>query len=90
MTEKSVVELLRQNKRISKYRYPSVRPQDLKTLGDLTRTLYKPLISPNVGPLSTAPLREIAFDSASVFRLRPSPAARLSAPASPLALVLPI
>jgi hypothetical protein len=39
MTEKSVVELLRQNKRISKHRYPSVRPEDLKTLGDLTRTL---------------------------------------------------
>jgi hypothetical protein len=34
-----VTELLRQNLRLVKHRYPTLRPTDLKALGDLTRTL---------------------------------------------------
>jgi hypothetical protein len=39
MKEPSATELLRQNLRFAKQRYASVRRPDLKTLGDLTRTL---------------------------------------------------
>jgi len=37
--EPTVAELWRQNLRLVKHRYPTVRPRDLKALGDLTRTL---------------------------------------------------
>jgi hypothetical protein len=36
--EPTVTELLSQNRRLVKRRYPAVRPTDLKALGDLTRT----------------------------------------------------
>ena len=39
MKEFSVAELLRQNLQLAKRRYTSVRPSDLKALGDVTRTL---------------------------------------------------
>jgi hypothetical protein len=39
MKEPTVTELLRQNLRLVKHRYPTVRPTDLRALGDLTRTL---------------------------------------------------
>jgi hypothetical protein len=37
MQEPTVPELLRQNRRLVKRRYPTLRPTDLKALGDLTR-----------------------------------------------------
>jgi hypothetical protein len=37
--EPTVAELLRQNLRLAKHRYPAVRPRDLGALRDLTRTL---------------------------------------------------
>jgi hypothetical protein len=39
MKEASMVELLRQNLKLARHRYPSVHPKDLKALGELTRTL---------------------------------------------------
>jgi hypothetical protein len=39
MKEPTVAELLRQNLRLVKHRYPAVRPRDLGALRDLTRTL---------------------------------------------------
>jgi hypothetical protein len=39
MKEPTVAELLRQNLRLVKHRYPTVRPRDLRALRDLTRTL---------------------------------------------------
>jgi hypothetical protein len=39
MKEPTVAELMRQNLRLVKHRYPTLRPRDLKALGDLTRTL---------------------------------------------------
>src|SRR6266849_9036319 len=39
MKEPTVDELWRQNLRLVKHRYPTVRPRDLRALRDLTRTL---------------------------------------------------
>ena len=39
MKEPTAAKLLRQNLRVAKLRYPTLRPRDLKALGDLTRTL---------------------------------------------------
>src|SRR5260370_2524582 len=39
MKEPTAAELLRQNLRVAKLRYPTLRPRDLKALGDLTTTL---------------------------------------------------
>jgi hypothetical protein len=39
MNKPTAPEMLRQNLRVAKVRYPTLRPPDLKALGDLTRTL---------------------------------------------------
>src|SRR5712692_6605426 len=39
MKEPTAAELLRQNLRVAKLRYPTLRPRDLRALRDLTRTL---------------------------------------------------
>ena len=39
MNKPTAAELLRQNRRVAKLRYPSLQPKDLKPLSDLTRTL---------------------------------------------------
>jgi hypothetical protein len=39
MKEPTAAELSRQNLRVAKLRYPTLRPRDLKALGDLTRIL---------------------------------------------------
>ena len=39
MREPTAAELLRQNLRVAKLRYPTLRPRDFRALGDLTHTL---------------------------------------------------
>jgi hypothetical protein len=39
MKKPNVTEILRQNLRVAKHRYPNLRPRELRALGDLTRTL---------------------------------------------------
>ena len=39
MSRPTAAEMLRQNLRVAKLRFPTLRPGDLKSLGDLTRTL---------------------------------------------------